>query len=289
MIFAFCIIAIGKVNAAELFFETKSQEFTQGEKFLANIFLNTEEESINAIEGKIVFPDYLLEVKEIQDGNSIINFWIERPKIGQIGVIAFSGIIPGGYQETKGFLFSVVFQTKASGSGAIEVRGAKVLLNDGKGTEASVKLSSFQFSISQEIPFVPLTVETIKDTDPPEDFKPEIAQNFGMFEGKYFLVFATQDKGSGIDRYEIQETRNKRQGENWAEAESPYVLKDQNLRSYIYVKAVDKAGNERIVIVEPKYLLKWYENWWIWGIIILGVFVLYISRKILWRKFIKSR
>ncbi len=183
----------------------------------------------------------------------------------------YSGVKPGR-------ILSLVFLAKNIGQGAIEINNAKVLLNDGKGTQASLSISNFQFSISKEISGFEFQV--LRDTDPPEDFKPEIAQDPNIFEGKWFLVFVTQDKGSGIDHYEIQETRNKRQGKNWVEAESPYVLKNQNLRSYIYVKAVDKAGNERVTFVEPKYPMKWYEKPFIWSIIILSIIIGYILWKI---------
>jgi len=52
------------------------------------------------------------------------------------------------------------------------------------------------------------------------------------------------------------------------------------LRSYIYVKAVDKTGNERIAVVFPRYPLKWYEKYLFWIIIIIVVLVYYVFRKI---------
>jgi len=55
----------------------------------------------------------------------------------------------------------------------------------------------------------------------------------------------------------------------WNIAESPYVLQDQGLHSFIYVKAVDRAGNGRIEVVRSRYPMKWYETWWFWFIIII--------------------
>ncbi|MDP2864261.1 MAG: hypothetical protein Q8N73_01210, partial [bacterium] len=55
-------------------------------------------------------------------------------------------------------------------------------------------------------------------------------------------------------------------------------------------KAVDKAENERIAMVEPRYPMKWYENPLVWGIIILGgllaIIIGYLIRKFLWKKII---
>ncbi|OGH83817.1 MAG: hypothetical protein A2261_03705 [Candidatus Magasanikbacteria bacterium RIFOXYA2_FULL_44_8] len=141
------------------------------------------------------------------------------------------------------------------------------------------------------------------DVDAPESFKPEIAQDPNIFGGKWFLAFATQDKGSGIDHYEIREDlgfRIKNLGgiikkflipksyllNSWQEVESPYVLKDQKLKSWVYIKAIDKAGNERIEVIPQKYPFQWYESWLWWGIIIVGFAIAYALKKFLWRKII---
>jgi hypothetical protein len=303
--------------AAELNLISQTQEINTDQQFQVDLILNTEGEQINAIEGKIVFPEDLLEVKEIRDGNSIINFWIDKPKAetlkntntntnlhesvrvdscGEVnnscGFVYFSGITPGGYNGNQGLILSIIFLAKKEGSGLIEIQNAKTLLNDGKGTEAQLKIFNFQFSIFKESPISQTPILEIQDTEPPEDFQPEISRDPAIFDGKWFLVFATQDKGSGIDHYEIRETKRKIEHEteaNWVIAESPYLLKDQKLQSYIYVKAVDKAGNERIIIVSPKNPLKWYEKFENWVIIILlAVLVFYILRKILWKIYTKQ-
>jgi len=56
------------------------------------------------------------------------------------------------------------------------------------------------------------------------------------------------------------------------------------LKSYIYVKAVDKSGNERIAELPPQNPLEWYENYLIWVIIIAGGIIVYFVGRILWKK-----
>lgn len=301
MIFAFCIFS--KVWAAELKLNSQTQEIGINQQFQVDLILDTENESINAVEGKIVFSPELLELKEIRDGNSIINFWVERPlrvvSCSYSCEFVFSGITPGGYLGNQGLIFSAIFQAKKEGKRIIEINDAKVLLNDGKGTAAKLVNKNLEFRI-QDLG----TGSQIKDVgrpyidvELPEEFKPEIAQSSDMFEGKWFLVFATQDKGSGIDHYEVYEDLGFKIQDlgkvikkilypksyiinYWIIAESPYVLKDQKLRSWIYVKALDKAGNERIAVVEPKYPLKWYEQPLIWIIIVIVGIIVYL----IWRK-----
>jgi hypothetical protein len=310
------------VNAAELFFEPQSQEIGLGEQFKASVFLNTEGEYINTVGGKIIFPGDLLELKEIRDGNSIINFWIENPRIaiinprmptndkrmatnmGNENEILFSGIVPGGYKGSEGLIFSAVFLAKDTGEAEIDIRDVKLLLNDGLGTEVkrtSVKnlLVAIRENISGPSWISP------KDKESPESFTPEIARDPALFEGKWFLVFAAQDKGTGIDYYEVCENlgfRIQNLGRaikkllypksyilgSCFRAESPYLLEDQSLRSYVFVKAVDKAGNARIEKISPRNPLKWYENYENWIIIIVGIAAIYAFRKFLWRRFLKK-
>ncbi len=212
--------------------------------------------------------------------------------------VIFSGIIPGGfkgvlspyYQGVKpGKILSLIFKTKTTGEDLINLKDVKVLLNDGLGTQAQSSVLPFQFKITQGAPSI-MGLLPIKDPDPPESFEPIITQDPNVFEGKWFLVFATQDKGSGVAYYAIHETTRKKDitrinTKKWVVAESPYLLIDQKLRGFIYVKAVDKAGNERIAFVEPRYPVKWYENLIFWAIIVMGIFVIYLIRRILWKKY----
>src|SRR3990167_4078363 len=262
--------------AAEVSFDTTSQDIKVNQLFKVGVFINTDEESINAIEGKIIFPQDLLEIKKINDGNSIINFWIEKPKSATGGQIAFSGIVPGGYKDSRGLIFSITFLAKKEGGGAIEFSGVKALRNDGQGTEAPLTISNFNFTVRETAKSTGQMPTAKEDRDLPEDFAPQIAADPAIFEGKWFLVFSTQDKGSGIDRYDIQENRKaKIKDKKWVIGESPYLLKDQGLKSYIYVKVIDKSGNERITMLLPQKPLLWYENHKNWLIIILGLVIVY--------------
>src|SRR3989338_5530897 len=277
LISCFLLFVAMPVFAAEIRVDGKNREIKTGEQFTATIFLNTEE-SINALEGQLAFPADVLELVEIQSGNSIVIFWIDKPKV-EADKIFFSGIIPGGFTGENGLILSVLFQAKKPGAGSIMIQGIKVLKNDGVGSTAAAITSDFQFAIVEGTPAV-LRAKA-KDQEPPESFKPEIARDSTIFDGEWFLVFATQDKGLGIGRYEIKETRSRISGlfSKWISSESPYALRDQKLRSYIFVKAVDKAGNVRIEKILPRNPLRWYERWEIWIIIVLGLVIAYAVYK----------
>ncbi|MFH1451003.1 MAG: cohesin domain-containing protein [bacterium] len=91
------------------------------------------------------------------------------------------------------------------------------------------------------------------DATPPEPFIPKIGKEKSVYEGKYFLSFSAEDKASGVDYYEVYESKKelfkKESSSGWKKVKSPYVLENQLLNGVIKVRAVDKAGNERIVEV----------------------------------------
>ena len=249
-------------RAAVLYFEPENAQISLGQEFSVRVKIDTEKECINTIKGEIKYDKNFLTAKEFLTGNSIISLWLKKPEIRE-GLISFSGGIPGGYcgkipgdpGETN-ILGEIIFKVPkflVSEKDIAEVRfleSSKVLLNNGLGTEADLKLKSAQYQILKERKETPekiLEREIKEDKIPPEPFRVLVLKDPQVFEGKYYIIFNTQDKQTGIDHYEVKEEKR-----NWKIAESPYLLEDQTLQSIIKVKAVDKAGNERIVEYKQK-------------------------------------
>jgi hypothetical protein len=173
----------------------------------------------------------------------------------QTGKIYFLGGIPGGYSG-DGILGRIIFRAKKEGKAQVKFdETCQVLLNDGLGTPAKLKTEGANFEILAQKREVPQNEweELLKgDKNPPERFKIKIGKDPSVFGGKYFIVFSTADKESGIDHYEVKEG----EGE-WKIEKSPYLLKDQSLKSKILVKAIDKASNERIEKISPSFGMNW--------------------------------
>lgn len=232
--------------AARLYLEPSQGEYYQNDTFLIDVLLDTEGKSINAVEVNLSFPKNILEIQDFSQGNSILNIWLKSPEFSnQDGRLSFSGGIPGGYRGESGLLGKIVFQAKEQQiKTEVSFSGQnQVLINDGKGTEAPLTTNGAVFEILKASGAVlnEWQQEIEKDKTLPSSFKIVIDKNDNIFQGKYFAVFSTTDKESGIDRYEIKEG-----GGDWETIQSPYLLKDQSLSSKIQVKAIDKAGNERI-------------------------------------------
>ena len=252
----FCVSIPSEAWAAALYLQPHTDQYYQDDIFIEEIWLNTEGQEINAIELYLRYPKDILEFFDFSEGGSILKLWVKKPAPDKKnpGVLTLIGGVPNGFAGF-GLVGKLVFQVKVKegGLGKEDVKieildNSRVLLNDGKGTEAKLR------SIAATLTILPYKSKIIKnqwqaelkqDTTPPEPFEIKLAQDSSVFDGKYFIVFSTYDKESGVDYYEVLETGDKKQ-RDWKKGESPYLLQDQSLKSIIKVKAVDKAGNERI-------------------------------------------
>jgi len=256
---SFCVPIV--IQGAVLYFEPSTTQLKIGQEFEVKVKIDPEKECINTIKADIEYDKDLLIGKDFLTGNSIISLWLEKPEIrAKEGKISFAGGIPGGFcgeipgdPEESDILGKIVFKIPeilVSDKNIAKVRfleSSKVFLNDGLGTEADLKLKEGEYKIlkeksSEEI----LEKELSEDKTPPEPFGILVLKDPQIFEGKYFITFNTQDKQTGIDHYEVKEGNRR-----WKIAKSPYLLEDQKLQSIIKVKAIDKAGNERIVEFFP--------------------------------------
>ena len=114
------------------------------------------------------------------------------------------------------------------------------------------------------------------DATPPEDFQPQITE----IEGKKYLVFVAEDKTSGVDYYEVKEGKR-----DFKRAISPYLLEDQDLRSKIKIKAVDKARNEKVSEIIPPFKVSW-KDIIVLLVILIGIgVILWIIRKYFTKKY----
>jgi hypothetical protein len=306
-------------RAAVLYLDPGTGTRGSGDIFTVKIKIDPEGDCINAAESALDFTPNL-EFVDFSTANSIFSLWIQRPgkessgEINGKNKLDFSGGIPGGFcGATEGdigetnIIAEAVFMVRENAEGLGNLtfnQNTKVLLNDGKGSEAVLKLSGASFSLERgkATSTNDWTPRIEEDKVMPEQFILEIQNTPSVFNGKYFAVFSTTDKQSGIDHYEISEEKIKNnksfwdrllsrlafKNNNfpWQRAEAPYLLKDQSLESVITVRAIDKAGNERVVKWEKgnraeKTLLDRFPllGLVLAGLIILSLVMLSVTRK----------
>lgn len=258
------------LNYPNIYTETDNKNIEVNDEFIVQAYLNTENNLVNAIEGSIVFPKDSLKLKEIRDNNSFVNLWIERPNLDKDGNIVFSGIIPGGVKDKKIFLFSMVFIAQKNSNIKIQTDKIRFIQNDKNNTELKSQNTSLIIKIDKNTSDEIVHIKDPEDNYPPEDFKPIIGRSSDIFDNKYFLVFDTQDKGVGIYHYEVREGY----WGKYTQAKSPFLLKYQKLDHGIYVKAVDKKQNERVVYLNSQNA-PWYIKYIIFVIILLTCYIFF--------------
>lgn len=287
---------LSSVQASTLLLTPAEGEFGAGDSFAVEVKIKTDtNECINVVEATIDFPKDILAVKDFSTGNSLLSLWIKNPTakdisgINNSGQLTFAGGVPGGYcgkipgdPGDSNILGKIIFDVIAPGitEGSFKIASVNlspentVLLNDGLGTEAKLMQENANFKIvsTRQKQGNDWEEELKQDKTMPESFVIEVNRDPKIFENKYFAIFSTMDKQTGIDHYEILEIRPGEYAQEnisfvdiinllfgrtnklpavWKTASSPYLLNDQALTSIIKIKAVDKAGNERTIEYFP--------------------------------------
>ncbi len=145
------------VEGATLYLMPQSQTIYQGDTFIIEIKLDTENEEINAVEADLIFPPDLLEVIDLSKGNSILNLWAKEPSFSnQDGLITFIGGASEGFNGKEGLIGKIIFKEKKIGRAMINFEeSSQVLLNDGKGTPAELNFLEGNYEIVLKPPELP--------------------------------------------------------------------------------------------------------------------------------------
>lgn len=239
-------------HAAVIYIDPETGTYGPGDTFVASVRLDNDDECINAAEVEIRYPIDRLRAVDFSRGGSIFSLWVQEPMIDlEKGVVTFAGGIPGGYcgriqgdpalSNVLGKVVFSVIRTEGQAADITIAPSTHVYLNDGLGTQAPLAMrgSTITLSptpVSSENPWLK---EVGQDSIPPEAFIIQVESTRDVFGGRYYVVFSTLDKQSGMDHFELYERGA------WKRITSPYKLYDQSLRD-IRVKAIDKAGNERM-------------------------------------------
>lgn len=279
-------IPAGISEAASLYLDPGVVTINRGDAITVAVRVDTDEaagECINAADVVLTY-DAAIQPVDTSLGDSIFSMWVEPPTIDPANrTITFAGGIPNGYcgriegdPRLSNVIAKIIFRSPGLQiGGGSEVDSAtiafapesKVYLNDGQGTLAA--LTTFPSNVTlertpgQEIDDSWREV-VASDTIPPQEFSIALESDAVAFDGKYFIVFNTADKETGISHYEVMEEPVSELGRfswgradaPWREERSPYVLKDQTLNSIIRVRALDKAGNEYIATLIPEPSLR---------------------------------
>jgi hypothetical protein len=246
ILIALPFIHISLVSALTLVVDTPSV-ITPGEESLISVRVNTEGETINAIEGSIIVQGLEQQITGIYTGGSAFTLWPNKPSLSN-GKITFVGGSTSGITGENVLLFTLAVRPESPSSSSIRNELMNAYIADGQGTQ--VQASELSYNLDS-LNVQPSSVHTYgelmsTDTTPPHSFSIELGRDPSLFDGRYFISFETTDDQSGVNRYEVQEGSR-----GWIRSGTPYVLQDQTRSEKIIVRAIDNAGNTQIATLTP--------------------------------------
>ncbi len=164
VLFAFHIVCLhthiaAAQEPASLFVSPAGGSFTVGSTFTVSIFLNTNGESVNAIDMAVRFPADKLQVVSPSSGRSIIGVWVAQPTYdNREGTLRFRGAIPNpGINTSQGLVSAITFRVVSTGLATIRIDDeSKVLLNDGKGTDVFGQVGNGVYRLALPPPAGPI-------------------------------------------------------------------------------------------------------------------------------------
>lgn len=267
----------GAVFAAEITLEPQERVVGTDEPFAIAVNLSSAD-FVNALSLTIRFPRGIDPV-EVSDGNSIISIWLDEPHFDEVTrTLSLSGLMPGGFSGEGARILTIYAQAHQEGRFeiALDKTNTEIYRNTPNAETVRITADSLILEVrkgKRNIMNKPI------DTLPPEPFVPEVVATPDE-RALWTVVFAVQDKVSGVARYEIRERhaifpwllRVSR------DVKSPYELRDQTLSSRIEIRAYDAEGNIRISTVAPANRIVRLVD--IFAPLVLGAAILWILMKL---------
>ena len=269
-----------EMHAFNVYTEKNSEVLTVGRPANIRVLVDTKGEEINVIEGTIsAAPE--LGLSDVETGGSAFVLWPEKPTVNKTdNSVSFVGGSQGGFYGKDLRVFDIILIPQKEGHFTIKSENLSAYLNDGNGKKIDGDLSGFNFDVV--LNSNDNVVKEENDKLSPDNLVVEIGKDDSMFSSQYFLAFYATDSDSGISRYEIKEGDSNFEVCN----NQNYIIKDQSLNTNVWIKVVDKDGNELIKKVKPYDLLnnnKSNDNnilTWIIPIIVILIFVFVFLRLI---------
>ena len=142
-------------NEVSLFFSPSKSIVTVGDTITISLSLSAPGQSINAAEGEVVFLSDKIEIVEIDKADSIFTIWAEEPNILKATTtattISFAGVLTRpGFTGMNGHIFKITFRAVQPGQVVFNLAKARVLANDGLGTNVLNDLRPAHFIIEEK-------------------------------------------------------------------------------------------------------------------------------------------
>ncbi len=272
-----CVFFIPRFSDAATITASSTDTIASGDTSIIHVYLDTEGEVINSVDGAVTLSDEHggnFEIKDLNTTNSVFTLWPNKPSLETGHAIKFIGGTPGGVTGERLLLFKIVLKINQTGIFTITPGTTTAYLNDGVPTPRLVtkETSSITVGPPRADAQDKWTEVISNDNTAPFAFTVSLISDPYLYDGKKFVSFETTDSESGISHYEVQEGARTpvRSGTN-------YILIDQKNNIDITVTAYDKAGNFQVAVLSTREPINWLGI--IATLFILGI-VYFIIKKL---------
>ncbi|MDO8558763.1 MAG: cohesin domain-containing protein [bacterium] len=196
-------------RAAILYTLPQSQEIWQGDSFVVEIWLDTEGEIINTIEGSLVFPQDKLEALKTSEGGSVLSLWPKPPSSSnENGLIDFAGGIPNGFSGNAK-LFSATFRVNSSidqrNSASLNFKkNSRVFLNDGEGSPVLLNFGEGDYQLVRKPENLPIITSSSHSNQDKWYTKSDFDLKWKLIKGTEYSYLLSHDSLASPD--EIADT-----------------------------------------------------------------------------------
>ncbi len=146
------VIPSVRVQASNLSIQPIGGAYAVGSTFDVSVFIDTQNQTINAISLDMSFPTDKLQVVSPTAGNSIIGIYTTPPTFdNRSGRISIVGGITNGINTNAGLVAKISFRVMAPGTANLRIlSSSQTLLNDGRGTDALNDIRSAIYTLQYD-------------------------------------------------------------------------------------------------------------------------------------------
>lgn len=230
------------------------KEVKEGNNFIANLYLDTEDVVINGVDISMSYDEEKVSFVGYKTEGGVIQLWLDAPS-ANAGTLKLSGIVPGGvsgsYDASKQGLqklnlVNLIFKAKENGESNLTFIKNDIFKHDGKGTKLSANVINSKVVIKENPNRKQdeYNIEDNFDKTSPLPFEITYVDKELLSETPPLLIFSAIDEDSGILKYQIKK------GNVWVDITSPHVVHKSIFKNTIILRALDHNGNIRESSVE---------------------------------------
>ena len=140
------------VSAATLLALPETRIVDIGQSFSVDIVVDSQEESINAVQAVVRFSNTTLRLDSFDKAGSVFNFWVEEPTISnEAGTLRFIGGTARGVAGSALRIVRLNFTATGAGIADITLGEAAVIASDGKGTNVLSAVAGTSLTIGTKV------------------------------------------------------------------------------------------------------------------------------------------